>query len=107
MLFPQFADNPFQINLSFHKIIERLEETAKKNKSPEGQKAKLLLKRIKPYPELRKGIENIDQINNNEALIADLLGDLFPAALSKNEIKAVSIPYLGLVFNYTERFKNI
>lgn len=107
MLFPQFTDNPFQINLSFHKIIERLEETAGKKKGTEAQKAKLLLKKIKPFPELREGIKSIDQINNNETLIADLLSDLFPPILSLNEIKAVSIPYLGLVFNYTERFKNI
>ncbi|MCO5946825.1 GAF domain-containing protein [Mucilaginibacter flavidus] len=107
MLFPQFADNPFQINLSFHKIIERLEETAAKKNGTETKKAKLLLKKIKQFPELREGIKSIDQINNNEALIAELLTDLFPQILSLNEIKAVSIPYLGLTFNYTERFKNI
>lgn len=107
MLFPQFADNPFQINLSFHKIIERLEKTAKKQAGTDKQKAKRLLERIKPFPELRNGIKSLDQINNNEALIADLLAELFPPLLSLNEIKAVSIPYLGLTFNYTERFKNI
>lgn len=107
MLFPQFADNPFQINLSFHKIIESLEGAAAKKSGPGTQKAKQLLKKIKPFPELREGIKSIDQINNNEALIAELLTDLFPPILSLNEIKAVSIPYLGLTFNYTGRFKNI
>jgi len=107
MLFPQFSDNPFQIKLSFHKIIERLEEFAENETGAEAQKAKLLLKEIKPFPELREGIESISQIEDNEVIISRLLDDLFPAILSKNEIKAVSIPYLGLTFNYSERFKAI
>ncbi|HVW96895.1 MAG TPA: GAF domain-containing protein [Mucilaginibacter sp.] len=107
MLLPQFTDNPFQIKLSFHKIIERLEETAAKDDAPDSKKAKKMLERIKPFPELRDGIESIAQIEDNESLIAELLGDIFPAALSLNEIKAVSIPYLGLTFNYTQRFQDI
>lgn len=107
MLFPQFSDNPFQIKLSFHKIIERLEELAAGKTGPDAKKARLLLAEIKPFPELREGIESISQIADNEVIISHLLDDLFPAILSKNEIKAVSIPYLGLTFNYTERFKDI
>jgi hypothetical protein len=107
MLFPQFSDNPFQIKLSFHKIIERLEETAVNETGANAEKANSLLAEIKPFPELREGIESINQIADNETIISRLLDDLFPAILSKNEIKAVSIPYLGLIFNYTERFKNI
>lgn len=107
MLFPQFSDNPFQIKLSFHKIIERLEETAATTTGPDAEKATEIMGAIAPFPELRNGIESISQIADNEDLIARLLADLFPAALSNNEIKAVSMPYLGLAFNYTERFKNI
>jgi hypothetical protein len=107
MLFPQFSDNPFKIKLSFHKIIERLEELAAGKTGPDAKKARLLLAEIKPFPELREGIESISQIADNEVIISHLLDDLFPAILSKNEIKAVSIPYLGLTFNYTERFKEI
>jgi len=107
MLFPQFSDNPFQIDLCFHKIIERLEDIAAKNAGADSEKAKQLLEEIKPFPELRAGIKSISQINDNEAVISDLLADVFPAALTLNEIKAVSIPYLGLTFNYTQRFKNI
>jgi hypothetical protein len=107
MLFPQFSDNPFQIKLSFHKIIERLEEFAANETGADVKKAKLLLAEIKPFPELKEGIESISQIEDNEVIISHLLGDLFPAILSKNEIKAVSVPYLGLTFNYSERFKEI
>src|ERR1700761_615076 len=107
MLFPQFSDNPFHIKLSFHKIIERMETVAATETGPARDKAINILKAIEPFPELRNGIESIQQIADNETIIADLLSELFPAALSENEIKAVSIPYLGLTFNYSKRFQNI
>jgi hypothetical protein len=107
MILPQFADNPFQIKLSFHKLIERFEEIAASGTGPNVDNAKALLAEIEPYPELKEGITSITQIENNATVIAHLLSDIFPAALSKNEIKAVSIPYLALTFNYSERFTNI
>ncbi len=100
MLLPQFFDNPFQIRLSFHKIIERLENITLADRNG-------LLAEIEAHPELRDGITDISQIKDNEALISRLLVELFPPALTTNEIKAVSIPYQGLIFNYTERFRDI
>ena len=100
MLLPQFFDNPFHVSLSFHKIIERLESIG-------SDENKELLKNIEVHPELRDGINDISQIKDNSALISQLLAELFPPILTLNEIKAVSIPYQGLIFNYTERFKNI
>lgn len=105
-MLPQFPENPFQIQLSFHKVIERLEDMAA-NDALHGANAQLLLQKVAAHPELRDGITNIRQLEDNALLIADLLADLFPAALSNNEIKAVSIPYQGLIFNYSERFKKI
>ncbi len=35
------------------------------------------------------------------------MADLFPTALTQNEIKAVTIPFQNITFNYTERFKKI
>ena len=102
MLLPQFFDNPFQIRLSFHKVIEQLEE-----KAPGNESVKKLLDEVNDHPELRDGITNISQIRCNEELISRLLTDLFPPLLTYNEIKGVSIPYQGLIFNQTERFRNI
>jgi hypothetical protein len=106
-MFSQFIDKPFRLQLSFHKIIEGLEETAKTDTGQSGLNAKALLARVNEHPELCKGITTEDQIIENTELIADLLADLFPKALSLNEIKAVSIPYQGLIFNHSQRFKNI
>src|SRR5258708_24446909 len=100
MLLPQFIDNPFQVRLSFHKIIERLESITPGDKNG-------LLDEIEAHPELRNGITDISQIRDNEDLISRLLVELFPPILATNEIKAVSIPYQGLIFNYTERFRDI
>jgi hypothetical protein len=36
-----------------------------------------------------------------------MLETVFPPALTRNEIKAISIPYTGLIFNHTERFRQI
>ncbi|MBC7399419.1 MAG: GAF domain-containing protein [Mucilaginibacter sp.] len=106
-MFLQFTDKPFRLQLSFHKIIEGLEETAKTDTGQNSQNAKALVARVNQHPELRNGITSEDQIIENADLIADLLADLFPKVLALNEIKAVSIPYQGLIFNHSERFKNI
>lgn len=107
MLLPQFFDNPFHIKLSFHKIIERLEENATNNKGGCNEEVKELLAEIASHPELKDGITDISQIKDNQDLISRMLTGLFPPMLTLNEIKAVSIPYQGLIFNYTERFRNI
>lgn len=107
MQLPQFFDNPFHVSLSFHKIIERLEEAALNEADLYHGYSKSLLKEIALHPELRDGITDISQIKDNADLISRLLIELFPPALTLNEIKAVSIPYQGLIFNYSERFRNI
>jgi hypothetical protein len=106
-MFPQFFDKPFRLQLSFHKIIEGLEATAATETDWRCMNAKALLERVAQHPELRNGIISEEQITDNEELIADLLADLFPKSLTLNEIKAISIPYQGLMFNHSQRFKNI
>lgn len=102
-----YNESPFKTIISFHKLIESFEEIALSNVDYRANYAKAILKQIEPIPELRTGIENFDIIKNNEALIKYLLADLFPTALTNNEIKAVTIPFQNLSFNYTERFKKI
>ncbi|MFH6960463.1 GAF domain-containing protein [Flavobacterium aquidurense] len=100
-------DSPFKTIISFHKLIESFEEIAQSDVDYRSNYAKAILKEIKPLPELRTGIEDFSIIPKNESLIKNLLADLFPTALTHNEIKAVTIPFQNLSFNYTERFKNI
>lgn len=102
-----FKESPFKTLISFHKLIEALEEIAITNVDYRANYAKALLKEIEPFPEFITGIENLDLIHENETLIQYLLADLFPTALTNNEIKAVTIPFQNFTFNYTERFKKI
>lgn len=102
-----FKESPFKTLISFHKLIENLEEIANSDVDYRANYAQALLKEIEPFPEFRNGIEDFDLIFEKSALIKNLLADLFPTALTHNEIKAVAIPFQNFTFNYTERFKKI
>jgi hypothetical protein len=102
-----FPDSPFQIQLSFFPLIEELEKQAAGPAGETSDRAKLLLEEVARSPELITGITTAAEIEKNEDLIRRLLADYFPAALTRNEIKAINLPYADLIFNHTERFKNI
>ncbi|MFN3754496.1 GAF domain-containing protein [Flavobacterium sp.] len=100
-------DSPFITQISFHKLIETLESIANSNVDYRANYAKALLKEIAGLPEFRTGIQDLSLIDDHQDLIKNLLADLFPTALTHNEIKAVAIPFHNITFNYTERFKKI
>ena len=102
-----FNESPFKTIISFHKLIESFEEIALSDVDYRSNYAKAILKQIESIPELKTGVEDYSIIKNNEALIKNILADLFPTALTQNEIKAVTIPFQNISFNYTERFKKI
>ncbi|AWG21808.1 GAF domain-containing protein [Flavobacterium faecale] len=104
---PILNDSPFKTKISFHKLIESLEEIALTDVDYRSNYALALLEQIKKVPELFTGIEDYASINEHKQLIKHLLADLFPTALTKNEIKAITIPFQNLTFNYTDRFKTI
>jgi predicted metal-dependent HD superfamily phosphohydrolase/putative methionine-R-sulfoxide reductase with GAF domain len=99
--------SPFKILISFHKLIEGLTQIAASTIDYRSNYAKGLLNQIKDKPEFITGIEDLDTINKNQELIHYLLADLFPTALTYNEIKAATIPFYDFTFNYSERFKTI
>lgn len=107
MMFPQLEESPFNIQLSFHKVIEGLEDVAANQTGFRAEEARALLAQVAAHPEVKNGITKPSQLKENEVLISQLLHDLFPPALTLNEIKAVSIPFLELIFNHTQRFQNI
>jgi hypothetical protein len=106
MKFQLSESNPFQLQLSFNKIIEHWEKLAA-SPGVKSELAKQLLKEIEPYPELKSGITDFNWVKNNPAIINNLLSELFPAALTNNEIKAVTLPYQHILINPTERLQNI
>ncbi|MHA3787609.1 GAF domain-containing protein [Flavobacterium hauense] len=99
--------SPLIARISFHKVLESLERIADSDVDYRSDYAKALLKHTEPYPELRDGITDLSLLDKHEALIKNLLADLFPTALQKNEIKAAAIPFFNFTFNRTERFNTI
>ncbi|MBC5836602.1 GAF domain-containing protein [Flavobacterium muglaense] len=102
-----FKESPFKTQISFHKLIESLEEIALSDIDYRSQYAKSLLNEIEAFPEFKTGIDDLRVIEKNKTLIKYLLADLFPTALTKNEIKAVTIPFQNFTFNFSDRFTRI
>lgn len=107
MIVQPHSEKPFLLEISFHKVIESLEAIAASDVDYRAQYAKGLLREVAQVPELRTGITDFSLIEKHRGLIRNLLADLFPTALTQNEIKAVTIPFLNISFNYTERFRNL
>lgn len=106
MNYKKYEENPFQIRISFHKVIESLQEIALSDGNYQSAYAEALLKKAAPYPELSDGI-SIEKINEYTPIIKSLLANLFPQVLTNNEIKAVTIPFQNVTLNYSERFSKI
>ena len=102
-----YKPGPLTAKISFHKVLETLEVIAENDVDYRSDYAKALLKHTAPFPELRDGITDFSQLDKHGPLIKNLLADLFPTALTHNEIKAAAIPFFNLTFNHTERFKKI
>ena len=102
-----FFDSPFHIQLCFSEVIDVFEGYAADPLHPDYERAKVLLSDIAPFPEFRTGITDDAQIHDNLPLLKRLMADFFPTALTMNEIKAVNIPYTNIIFNHTQRFRNI
>ncbi|MFQ3174327.1 MAG: hypothetical protein ACI8W0_001444, partial [Flavobacterium sp.] len=54
-----FEESPFKTQISFHKLIESLEEIALSDIDYRSNYAKALLKEIERFPEFRTGIEDL------------------------------------------------
>lgn len=100
-------DTPFITQISFHKLIEALEEISHSTVDYRVNYANALLNEIQYLPQFKTGIEDLALLDVHKDLIGNLLADLFPSALTHNEIKAAAIPFNDVTFNYTERFKKI
>ena len=102
-----YADTPFVVKLSFDHVIEGLETLASNQSGESSDQACSLLAEVSQHPELKEGMTSVDQIYQHAGLISRLLSDYFPAPLTRNEIKGISLPYRNFIINHTERFRNI
>lgn len=103
----QPEESPLRVFLSFENQIKILEKFSKDKDHPYYKSANVVLQTVNKYPELREGIEDLNQLSKYENEIKILLDPLFPEPLQMNEIKAVMPPFSYTLFNLTQRFQNI
>jgi len=100
-------ESPFRLKISFDKYLKHYEGLVKSSDKLLSQKAKRLLDIADTYPELREGIVDTDVLDERADEIKLILEDTFNPILTLNEIKTVSVPFHNVIFNSSERFKNI
>ena len=98
---------PFITCISFNKLLEQYEQYAESEDKFLAAKAKRILEVQEPYPELRSGFTDFSLLKKYQKPIATILEDIFTEVLTSHEIKAASIPFKNIVFNGSERFKQI
>lgn len=103
----QQKPSPLVPVIAFHKVLETLESIANNEDGYRADYAKALLQHAETFPELRDGITDFSLLEKHKQLIKNLLADLFPTALTHNEIKAASMPFFNITFNRTARFDKI
>jgi hypothetical protein len=100
-------DSPLKLNISFNKLLKQYENLLKSDNEMVVAKANHILKIANDFPELRDGFSNISSLKSREKEISAILQDTFNPLLTKNEIKAASVPFHNLIFNASERLENI
>jgi len=100
-------ESPFELKVSFNKLLNHYEVLADSKDEFISAKAKRVLKTAEAYPELREGFSNSSILEKREKEISIILQDSFSPVLTRNEIKTASVPFHNLIFNSSERFKNI
>jgi len=99
---------PFEVSLSFNLLEKHYKE---RFKAEENNIVKRhlgsILECFKNYPKLSSGINKSSELKSLKEPIDFLLGDLFPNALTLNEIKAATAPFQSQYFYRSQRFDNI
>ena len=98
---------PFKLLISFNNIIEQYEDLVDSNNQSLALRAKQVLSIAEKNPVLRDGFSDPKLLKQYEKETAIILQDAFSPILTRNEIKAASIPFHDIIFNSTERFKSI
>ena len=100
-------ESPLNVKISFNKLLKQYETLALSTDAFLASKANGVLDVAKQYPELRDGFSRVSSIKEREKEIAFILQDTFSPLLTHNEIKTASAPFNDVIFNASERFKNI
>jgi len=99
---------PFKIKLNFSKVVDYWKETANQSNKTVAAPAIDFLKRLETNaPELLGAFEDFSILEKKEKEVRELLSPLFPTLTTLNDIKAVVIPFIPIIFNSTQRLENM
>lgn len=101
------SESPLVQLVSFNKLLEYYDEQLESTNPHIAERAKYVLEAQAPYPELRDGFTDLSLLDKYKDVIRIILEDSFSPILTKNEIKTASTPFENLVFNSSERFRQI
>ena len=101
------SESPLVQLVSFNKLLEHYDELLNSENAHEVDRAKYVLDTQAPYPVLREGFTDLSLLEKHKDVIRVILEDSFSPILTKNEIKTASTPFENLVFNSSERFRQI
>ncbi|WP_223550626.1 GAF domain-containing protein [Aestuariivivens sp. NBU2969] len=99
--------SPFELEFSFEKLLRHYEVLVDSDDQFISANAKRVLKMADQFPELRNGFNDSEILLKRKKEIGVILQDLFSPLLTKNEIKTASLPFHDLIFNASQRFKDI
>jgi hypothetical protein len=100
-------ESPLILKVSFAKLLKYYEDLSKSSDEFVAAKARRILKHQEPFPILKDGFSDTTLLDKYKKEIKFILQDSFSEVLTKNEIKTASVPFHNLIFNSSERFKNI
>ena len=105
----QEVELPLQLNVSFKKIYNMLQQYASEESKehPFYASANAIVNQVEKFPELINGFSDLSLLKKHEGIIDILLEALFPEILTLNEIKAATIPFSFTSFKFSQRFENI
>ena len=98
---------PVQIQISFEKLYDFLEEKSLNKNDFYHNAANHALEEFNKYPVLKEGFTDVSLLEKYQEPIDNLMNLLFPELLQNNEIKAASIPFDFTTFKLSKRFEKI
>ncbi len=98
---------PAKFLISFDKYLKYYDRMLEEGNALQKERARQILELQEPYPEIREGFPEVEKLETYREVLEVILQDAFSGVLSKNEIKALSLPYHNVLFNPSERLQSI
>ncbi|WP_203296309.1 GAF domain-containing protein [Luteirhabdus pelagi] len=98
---------PFHVKVGFKKLFDAYRKRIPSQNGAAKHHMQAVLDMAESNPILEEGFSDLDKLSEHQEHIDFVMLELFPTALQSNEIKFATLPFLDLVIESTDRFKNI